>query len=276
MICDLIAADVLSARNLPLPLLTTAAKASGDELFQSFPNQDLWLVNGGVQPVLTVASTKWHRLRLVMAGVSNWLFLDFGSCEVALLAKDGIYIDDFPRWISRVSLPPGGRADLVCRCSPGNHTIASLASPGNGVKSYIGPLFSIRSLSAEGSAEDLAPWRPRSRPTYLQDLRGDLTTPDCACKTPMGQGAHTRWIDGHLFEGAKKYLHQWPRDAVVEREISGVDKHRNLDAHCKVVFSLACSVRLLWASGFHQHTWPFQLQGTPAGNDPYFKAMCPS
>eukprot|EP00439_Symbiodinium_sp_Y106_P065648 s3102_g10.t1 len=245
----------LMLQNLPLPLLTAAAKASGDQLFQSSPQEDLWLVNGAVQPVLTVASTQWHRLRLVMAGVSDWLFLDFGSCETALLAKDGIYIDDFPRWISRVSLPPGGRADLVVRC-PGseegtNHAVASLASPGNGVKSYVGPLFSIRSVeSQEGSKrEDLVPWRPRSRPTYLQDLSGDLTSPDCSCKTPLGQGVHTRWIDGHLFEGDKKYLHQWPRDAVVQREISGIDKH-----------------------SFHQHTWPFQLQDTPAGKDPYFKA----
>ena len=191
-------------------------------------------MNGAVQPVLTVASTKWHRLRLVMAGVSDWLFLDFGSCEIALLAKDGIYIDDFPRWVSRVSLPPGGRADLVARC-PGseegtNHTIASLASPGQGAKSFVGPLFSIRSVRTEGPKEDLAPWRPPSRPTYLQDLRGDLTTPDCACKTPMGQGVHTRWIDGHLFEGPKKYLHQWPRDAVAERELSGLDKHSISDS----------------------------------------------
>ncbi|CAE7708798.1 mco [Symbiodinium sp. CCMP2456] len=244
----------LMLQNLPLPLLTAAAKASGDQLFQSSPQEDLWLVNGAVQPVLTVASTQWHRLRLVMAGVSDWLFLDFGSCETALLAKDGIYIDDFPRWISRVSLPPGGRADLVVRC-PGseegtNHAIASLASPGNGVKSYVGPLFSIRSVESQGSRkEDLAPWHPRSRPTYLQDLSGGLTSPDCSCKTPLGQGVHTRWIDGHLFEGAKKYLHQWPRDAVVQREISGIDKH-----------------------SFHQHTWPFQLQNTPGGNDPYFKA----
>ena len=27
-----------------------------------------------------------------------------------------------------------------------------------------------------------------------------------------------------------------------------------------------------FSQGFHQHTWPFQLQQTPAGNDPYFKA----
>ena len=233
--CLTLALALRALRNLPLPLLTAAAKASGDQLFQSSPPEDLWLVNGAVQPVLTVSSTQWHRLRLVMAGVSDWLFLDFGSCETALLAKDGIYIDDFPRWITRVSLPPGGRADLVVRC-PGseegtNHAIASLASPGNGVKSYVGPLFSIRSVESQGSRkEDLAPWHPRSRPTYLQDLSGGLTSPDCSCKTPLGQGVHTRWIDGHLFEGAKKYLHQWPRDAVVQREISGIDKHSRLHA----------------------------------------------
>ena len=258
-----------------MPLLAKAAQASGDHLFESSPAEDLWLVNGAVQPVLTVASTKWHRLRLVMAGVSDWLFLDFGSCEIALLAKDGIYIDDFPRWVSRVSLPPGGRADLVVRC-PGseegtNHSIASMASPGNGVKSYVGPLFSIRSVQSDGPSEDLAPWRPRSRPAYLQDLRGELTRPDCACKTPLGQGAQTRWIDGHLFEGAKKYLHQWPRDAVAEREISGIDKHSGLDA-TRIVSPRYSMLRLGRIRGFHQHTWPFQLQSTPAGNDPYFKA----
>lgn len=76
-----------------------------------------------------------------------------------------------------------------------------------------------------------------------------MTVPDCSCKSPMGLGNSTRSVDGHLFQGPKAYLHQWPRDAVVQREISGINKH-----------------------SFHQHTWPFQLQDTPAGNDPYFKA----
>ena len=163
-------------------------------------------MNGAERPTLTVKETAWHRLRLVMAGVSNWLYLSFGACEVkpsvahcsapsglgvskirvlmcwpldplgifivsgqifptsiilkckqdhqrihrlscifselirshffctqtshlfriptnksafwqvALLAKDGIYIDDFPRFVDRVSLPPGGRAELAVRC----------------------------------------------------------------------------------------------------------------------------------------------------------------
>lgn len=38
-------------------------------------------------------------------------------------------------------------------------------------------------------------------------------------------GNSTRSVDGHLFQGPKAYLHQWPRDAVVQREISGINKH---------------------------------------------------
>ena len=44
--------------------------------------EDLWLVNGAERPTLTVKATEWHRLRLVMAGVSSWLYLSFGTCEV--------------------------------------------------------------------------------------------------------------------------------------------------------------------------------------------------
>lgn len=39
-------------------------------------------MNGAERPTLTVKATEWHRLRLVMAGVSSWLYLSFGTCEV--------------------------------------------------------------------------------------------------------------------------------------------------------------------------------------------------
>lgn len=251
---------VLVLQNLPIALLKKAAATSGDELFKSAFTDDVWLVNGAPEPVLSVQPMVWYRLRLIMAGVSSWLNLDFGGCEVVLLAKDGIYINDFPRLINHVSLPPGGRADLVLRCheseegTPADHRVTSMPSPVKGsAKSFVGSLFVIRSARTQGhqgeSSVSLLPWRPSQRPTYLQDLQGDMTNPDCSCKTPLGVGGNSRWIDGHLFEGAKRYLHQWPRDAVAERTLSGVNKH-----------------------SFHQHTWPYQLQETPAGSDPYFKA----
>lgn len=99
------------------------------------------------------------------------------------------------------------------------------------------------------AAQELVAWRPAIRPTYLQDLTGFLVAPDCSCRTELGGGAHDRLIDGHMFGGSKRYLHQWPRDAVVERRLAGVDYHT-----------------------FHQHTWPFQLLNAPKGNDPFFKS----
>eukprot|EP00931_Biecheleriopsis_adriatica_P044969 TRINITY_DN25772_c2_g1_i1.p1 TRINITY_DN25772_c2_g1~~TRINITY_DN25772_c2_g1_i1.p1 ORF type:complete len:583 (+),score=93.09 TRINITY_DN25772_c2_g1_i1:191-1750(+) len=252
----------LMIQNLPLKLLQQAAEKSRDRLFNASDAQDVWLVNGAPEPVISMEPMVWHRLRLVMAGVSSWLNLNFGSCEVVLLAKDGIYIDDFPRSVQHVQLPPGGRADVVVRCPSGvgaaaaKHSVVSVASPVSGAaKAFVGALFAIHATrpSTQGatapSSAALLPWRPASRPSYLQDLRGSLTVPDCSCKTPLGLGGNSRWIDGHLFEGAHEYLHQWPVDAVAERSLSGVDKH-----------------------SFHQHTWPFQLQEAPAGGDPYFKA----
>jgi len=34
-----------------------------------------------------------------------------------LLAKDGVYIYDYPRFISKTSIPGGGRADVMVRCN---------------------------------------------------------------------------------------------------------------------------------------------------------------
>lgn len=48
---------------------------------------------------------------------------------------------------------------------------------------------------------------------------------DCIFWVLGNPGNSTRSVDGHLFQGPKAYLHQWPRDAVVQREISGINKH---------------------------------------------------
>lgn len=248
---------ILMFQHLPLAKLEKAANISHDKLFRDqrvLSNPDLWLVNGAPKPVLTMRPNEWRRLRLVLAGVGTWLYLDFGRCDVALLAKDGIYIDDFPRFVQRVSLPPGGRADVVVRCLHGSSENSFeetlLSRPNNqGAGSYDGPLLRLRTEGTMLPAVTLMPWRPAARPTYLQDLRGDLVSPDCSCSTVFGPGPNDRFVSGHMYEGARRYLHQWPRDAVVERRLSGMDQH-----------------------SFHQHTWPFQLLNAPAGDDPYFKA----
>jgi len=163
-----------------------------------------------------------------------------------------VYIDDFPRFVSRVSIPMGGRADLVVRCPVGEHSVSSFVRPSAvGLNTFVGKVFTIRveGSSMEGLASgDLNPWAPASRPTYLQDTRAG--EPQCTCSTSMGVApGNSKWIEGSLFGGPKAYMHRSPKNALVERHLSGVAKHP-----------------------YHQHTWHFQLQETPAGNDAYFRA----
>lgn len=69
-------------------------------------HQDLWLVNGAERPGLTVKTSQWHRLRLVMAGVSTWLYLGFGACEVPKKLGGGEFFGAVIFW-------GGGRGDIV-------------------------------------------------------------------------------------------------------------------------------------------------------------------
>jgi len=249
-------------QEFPRTLLGSVAAKSDDQLFRIQhwgAGQDLWLANGALCPALTLQSGVWQRLRLVAAGVSNWLSLDFGECTVALLAKDGIYIDDFPRYVKNIQLPQGGRADVVVHC-PGqterdvDHEVVSLGQPakfaGLRAKSFNGAVFMLRVPATHGEVqpEPLKAWTPPSRPRYLEDLRLSNSS-ICTCSTSLGIGGNTRWIEGHLWEGKTHYMHSSPRNAVAERRLSGIQLHP-----------------------YHQHTFPFQLLRTPGGDDPFFRS----
>lgn len=83
------------------------------------------LVNGQWQPKLTLKAGKWQRLRIAQASIE--LSLDIGLanpelCRVGLLAKDGIYLEEAPRWLrGPISLSVGNRADvaIACKCPKG-------------------------------------------------------------------------------------------------------------------------------------------------------------
>jgi len=248
---------VMVLQEFPLKMLQKAAKTSKDALFHVDRwdlAQDVWLVNGAPRPTVSQRPREWQRLRFVAAGVSTWLHLDFGACVAALLAKDGVYVSDFPRFVPRVSLPQGGRADLVVRCPEGaEHEVRSVSpKAGAFARSFLGTVlrFKVEGPAAEGLAAEatLRPWAPKARPAYLQDTRS-AAQPDCSCATSLGLGGNTRWVAGHLWSGPSSYVHVSPANAIVERQVAGVAKHP-----------------------YHAHTYPFQLLATPGGDDPYFKS----
>jgi len=132
-----------------------------------------------------------------------------------LLAKDGIYIKDFPRRIGNTDIPSGGRADVMIRCSKeGTYDISD-----DGYK--IGSVTVINTL--ETPAKNLAKWSP-TYPNYLHDLRNTTATPiakNCNCRLQM---MNEDIINGKKFNPSH-IEHTIELGSVVERHIMGLNLH---------------------------------------------------
>ena len=54
---------------------------------------------------------------MVLASISEGIIFRVpDGCDLELLAKDGIYLDDAPRSVDAIFLQPGSRADVAIRC----------------------------------------------------------------------------------------------------------------------------------------------------------------
>jgi len=78
------------------------------------------LVNGQWQPKLTMEAHKWYRFRMAHASIELTLHLGLANpklCRVGLLAKDGVYLEEGPRWLrGPITLSVANRADLAIAC----------------------------------------------------------------------------------------------------------------------------------------------------------------
>mmetsp|Transcript_5822 Transcript_5822/g.12798 ORF Transcript_5822/g.12798 Transcript_5822/m.12798 type:complete len:640 (+) Transcript_5822:96-2015(+) len=79
---------------------------------------NIMLANMQFLPKITMEQGKWYRWRMVMSSIEVGLAFMSQSktCEMKLLAKDGIYLSDAPRDVEAVILSPGNRADIAIRC----------------------------------------------------------------------------------------------------------------------------------------------------------------
>lgn len=208
------------------------------------------LVNGQYQPVVNMQPGEWQRWRIIYG---NWLedALDFAfqsspSCEMYLLAKDGIYIDDYPRDVSSLPIPSGGRADIMVRCSDeGTHIVQDFEGQ---------TLMTVEVAGTDVGSTDLETWSPEY-PAYLTSLTSTAPSDGCGCATvmePCDSDRDKTCINQNLFD-ADVYVHTVEFGSVVERELNGVHKHP-----------------------YHQHVYPFQLVSGVEGlkdpdQDTYFK-----
>merc|ERR1712194_966331 len=226
---------------------------SGDALFQASLEtieggknigQRFVTINGMYQPTITVDQGIWQRWRILYAGWQD-LTLDLeaknneAGCEFHLLAKDGVYIRDYPRPIhtNMIPVPPGGRADLMVRCSSMGTTEFSAFS-----RSTLTLVTTNNNVRVEnpqnnlGQNASLTPWQPEIIPEYLQSVLDVPATDGCHCEIKMKGYEDTARVNQKMYRSGNNFLHTTYLGAVVERELIGMDEH-----------------------SYHQHIYPFQL-----------------
>jgi FtsP/CotA-like multicopper oxidase with cupredoxin domain len=227
---------LLFVQDMDLKTLAATAESSGDEKLVITPDPStaasFRIVNGQHQPELTMQPGEWQRWRVVMGGwLKNplGLYIDEATCEMQLLAKDGVYIEDFPRLITNAPIPTGGRADIMVRCTEAGEFAVS---------DYANTLMTIK---VAVSSDDLPEWSPE-RPDYLLDLQdAEVDDPNCSCVTsfspltPDCTDGGTHCINQLSFE-ADRFLHTTVYGSLVERELQGTSAHP-----------------------YHQHVYPFQM-----------------
>merc|ERR1719440_988337 len=84
----------------------------------------LFLVNGQSNPSTDITAKTWYRFRMGYASADQMMKLNISegsvgsaSCQLQLLAKDGVYLASIPRAINAVHLASGNRADVAVACT---------------------------------------------------------------------------------------------------------------------------------------------------------------
>lgn len=129
----------------------------------------LYLVNGQLNPTVTITGGEWYRFRIVFAAIALWWeMVPVGAtCQFRLLAKDGIYLNSVPRVIDEVILYPGARSDIAVQCTCASYPCTATSAPEGSANNILS--FNVVQGSGTNAAE-LPPFVP-TRPCYLADLR---------------------------------------------------------------------------------------------------------
>mmetsp|Transcript_60425 Transcript_60425/g.69436 ORF Transcript_60425/g.69436 Transcript_60425/m.69436 type:complete len:629 (+) Transcript_60425:115-2001(+) len=238
---------------------------------------DFRLVNGLYQPNLSFQMNKWQRFRTIYAGWTNskngpTLNIKIKNrekdspnvCNTYLLAKDGIYISDYPRQLDYFPIPLAGTADIMVNCDPGHYDVThftgdellmtlevTCASDGTCERPHDDPGYGLtKGFFAEPG------FRETYFPPYLQDVRDKPVGDGCNCATLLEQAVEginngtkvDNSINGKLYQ-PNVPVHTVKLHDVIERTIVGVNDHP-----------------------YHQHVYPFQL--TSGFCDPDLQPGC--
>jgi len=153
-----------------------------------------------------------------------------------LLAKDGIYINDYPRDLKVFPIPPSGRADIMVRCKKEgtytvthgllNETLFTIVSEGQRVEFLEEPTANHFNSTS---------WTDKL-PPYLKDVQYKPVRSECSCNTTFDATHDLAWTINNKYFQPHKSVHTIKLGEVIERRLGGINYHP-----------------------YHQHVYPFQL-----------------
>jgi len=185
----------MTERQLVVGFVNPSVAGTGGDTLISGSLSPTWTVNGKVQGNLCTPANEWQHWRVLLAdadAMPKTLTVGAG-CEVALLARDGVWrtVAPLPLPTSSIDLTGASRADLAVRCSAdstisvkGTVVANVFADAGVSANTSVGPY-------SQGSTGTT--WSAR-RPTYLRDLRS-VTSVE---QRTVSMGART--INGSKFD----------------------------------------------------------------------------
>jgi hypothetical protein len=136
-------------------------------------------VNGLFQLKMTVTQNEWFGLRLMFTAASYSVFVTIEECEVKIVARDGVYLDEAIEE-NIVVMVPGNRVDIVVRCTESG-TFEMQAVDSDAMQWWCAGedylhcfdtditlmLFEVIAASADNSSAFPSNWTAPSKPSYL-------------------------------------------------------------------------------------------------------------
>jgi len=165
----------MEERQLVVAFLDPDVAGTGGDTLISGTLSPTWTVNGKVNGDLCMPQDTWQHWRLLLADRdAKPKTVSVGSgCEVALLARDGVWRTEAPKQLTSNSLDLTGasRADLAVRCDSNS----SISVAGQSVANIVinsGPENQGAHPFVAGSQDNYEATWSADRPDYLRDLRG--------------------------------------------------------------------------------------------------------
>jgi suppressor of ftsI len=206
----------MEEKHFVLGFLDPAAAGTGGDTLIKGTLKPTWTVNGGVGGTTSMPANTWQHWRVLLANRdAKEKTVSIGdSCEVALLARDGVWRTQAPKTLSSngLSLTGASRADLAVRCSANSSIMIEGSSVANIEVTAQGD-NTVHPFASDG----VSTWSAK-RPSYLRDIRSAIVNNTETVKL----GART--INGSKFD------HHVPNfvlsaDGVEEWQIQGGAMH---------------------------------------------------